>query len=907
MQLELRKYLAELFIPTVETHINYEKGKKLIFNYNEIEELIEIKKGQFLKIFFFNKENIHDILYSTEKNIDIDKYFHDKNISLNELFYLDLLIMDDTNIVNYEFSIQIIIKLCDKLLLLKKGLKKVILARIIIDLVESFKGFGTYNENINEKNLNKLISTCKHEILFQLNQNLSFWNDMKLDFIINSSIDELYSSIIVKLFESDLDSDEFVFNVIKELEIEEIEITQNIKNNLFKLLNFEKDHNNLKKKYFIINIKDIINKKKIHFYFILLKYILKDSFLIYHFSFLIDTRKLLIAFINNNLYELLVILSDLDDNTKENLEYIIKVLLDSDYYFNKYTRLKNCDKINKILNNKQLKYMFPLLSILLNLKLNNLILDNDEINSLLKKWNLFYGLMKEYKFKNIPKSREKELYKYLQDKNNEMILLKLFTEEQYDFFQKLNFDSTEEDIDELYFKHKTIIVNEEHLDEKSLVEYSEFQEKKAETTSMTIQSYTLQTEQELGNEANNIMLNENFIEYDIKIFQKSNKYKVIESVKTLVENEGLNDSYSHYTRNLSYGHFLIAGNSREIKIYNSYFEKKFEISLSSKLKNIYEISNKSCQRNEIQLMACCRNRVEFISIDTLNYSFHKYPLYQDIYDDIGYNSLYKIDNEYLICGETGGFILPEKLNNYGLFNSGNIVKKIFNNNYMNGININKNIFAFTSNSYLPEGDDILIIYDFAKNKICKKTTGYCFKISNNGISIMDISKLFSLNAQRQIMFCSCYDASKRNGILFFNINIEDNEFVESFYETGEFQPHCFCQLSIVENNNSIYGDINNEENINIKETEFFLIGGFDPIKRIGCIKLYKIKYNKDNNNIYISYIIDIINKDINKIDEFEMDVSCITQSRITGNLLITCLNGKTYLFKPPNLELFRKK
>ena len=226
---------------------------------------------------------------------------------------------------------------------------------------------------------------------------------------------------------------------------------------------------------------------------------------------------------------------------------------------------------------------------------------------------------------------------------------------------------------------------------------------------------------------------------------------------------------------------------------------------------------------------------------------------------------------------------------------------------MNGININKNIFAFTSNSYLPEGDDILIIYDFDKNKICKKTTGYFFKISNNGISIMDISKLFSLNVKRQIMFCSCYDASKRNGILFFNINIEDNEFVESFYETGEFQPHCFCQLSIVENNNSIYGDINNEENINIKETEFFLIGGFDPIKRIGCIKLYKIKYNKDNNNIYISYIIDIINKDINKMDEFEMDVSCITQSRITGNLLITCLNGKTYLFKPPNLELFRKK
>ena len=39
---------------------------------------------------------------------------------------------------------------------------------------------------------------------------------------------------------------------------------------------------------------------------------------------------------------------------------------------------------------------------------------------------------------------------------------------------------------------------------------------------------------------------------------------------------------------------------------------------------------------------------------------------------------------------------------------------------------------------------------------------------------------------------------------------------------------------------------------------------------------------------------------------FEMEVSSITQSRTSGNILITCLDGNVYLFRPPNLGLFLK-
>ena len=35
-----------------------------------------------------------------------------------------------------------------------------------------------------------------------------------------------------------------------------------------------------------------------------------------------------------------------------------------------------------------------------------------------------------------------------------------------------------------------------------------------------------------------------------------------------------------------------------------------------------------------------------------------------------------------------------------------------------------------------------------------------------------------------------------------------------------------------------------------------------------------------------------------------MPITCITQSNISGNILITCWDGNIYLFKPPNIDFF---
>ncbi len=103
----------------------------------------------------------------------------------------------------------------------------------------------------------------------------------------------------------------------------------------------------------------------------------------------------------------------------------------------------------------------------------------------------------------------------------------------------------------------------------------------------------------------------------------------------------------------------------------------------------------------------------------------------------------------------------------------------------------------------------------------------------------------------------------------------------------------------MKNNNPIDGDITVEENITINKSNVFLVGGFDREKGEGIIKMYKI-FTDETNNTSIEYEQDIIIEDL----RFDNPISCITQSKITGNILITSWDGNVYLFKPPNIHFF---
>ena len=105
-------------------------------------------------------------------------------------------------------------------------------------------------------------------------------------------------------------------------------------------------------KYYIINnIEDLLNQKKTNFYYILLKYILKNTIYIYNIESLNKTRKIILELIKNkkdNIYNEII-----NSDFKDKIEYIIETFTDSKYYYEKYENSLN--NIKDITNEKKNK------------------------------------------------------------------------------------------------------------------------------------------------------------------------------------------------------------------------------------------------------------------------------------------------------------------------------------------------------------------------------------------------------------------------------------------------------------------------------------------------------------------------------------------------------------------------
>ena len=63
---------------------------ELLFNFEEIKKLLDIKENNILKLFYFNKNKLHNILYDEEELINVDD-LNELNKNLSFYFYLNLL------------------------------------------------------------------------------------------------------------------------------------------------------------------------------------------------------------------------------------------------------------------------------------------------------------------------------------------------------------------------------------------------------------------------------------------------------------------------------------------------------------------------------------------------------------------------------------------------------------------------------------------------------------------------------------------------------------------------------------------------------------------------------------------------------------------------------------------------
>ena len=305
------------------------------------------------------------------------------------------------------------------------------------------------------------------------------------------------------------------------------------------------------------------------------------------------------------------------------------------------------------------------------------------------------------------------------------------------------------------------------------------------------------------------------------------------------------------------------------------------------------------KENEIKLLSCCNRNIinNIINLENFKYKRQNFEFPKETIQ-----SIFKLGKErFIIIGVTGIYLVE------GLAFHKTISKKgikINNKNYRGGIQINKFLFAFTSNSNFPNGEDKLIIYNINKKAIVQNIEEYSFIVSSNGLCLIDNK----IDENNKILLCACkkYILQQKNGILLINLEINDDDlkFQKIFYDTDDFEVNCFCQICNVENSNVIGENITQKENIKIYKTEFVLVGGFEGGKGEGIIKLFKII--KNSNCEKLEFLQDIEFEVNDNFKGFENSISCITQSNLTGNIIVTCLDGNTYLLNPPNIDFYLK-
>ena len=314
MKLKILEYLA-----LVNPINNYEFS--LITNYYEIRDLYDSNRKNFTKIIYYIMNSIHNLLYEFEEMINIQN----EEIHLNYLYYLILLIQDNTNIVNYTYSLDFI-KIINNLNNNKSNLRKIIISLIIVALINNYKNFSEednrqkqiYINSIEISNINFIENNSK--ILKEYKINLNDYKFYKIDYIYGQIIKQI-------ILNHDFEDYQNIYDIIKDLDLENISINKYLFDELHKIL----DNNIINDKQ-IKNKEDFNKKYIINFYYILLKYILKNPVFIYNIRFLWDSRKKIIQIIKSPDK---IILNNNKDfiEYKERLYFIIKTLTDSEYYY----------------------------------------------------------------------------------------------------------------------------------------------------------------------------------------------------------------------------------------------------------------------------------------------------------------------------------------------------------------------------------------------------------------------------------------------------------------------------------------------------------------------------------------------------------------------------------------------
>jgi hypothetical protein len=313
---------------------------KLIKNFDDVKNILQLKNSQATKYFFFAKEKVHQILLDNDEVIDLG-YIKDSK-ELFFYFYLFLLICEDTILYNYTYDKRFITEINKLQVENQKNINKLIFAKILVFVSKDYKDITNINDE--EEGINQVIKE-NEEIIEKMENEIWKKINISKEKFKSKNLDEIYTNIIIYLIQNEDFWKSFGCEDIfeKELDLNNIYLTPKMHENLVKYFN-EKKNKDQFEKYLILSEEDLSKKEKINFYYIMFKYIFKDSYI--DLDFFTETKKAIINIVKTA-EEKIVAISKKSDK----IEYLLILFTGSEQFKNIKEKIKG--QIDKPLLQKE--------------------------------------------------------------------------------------------------------------------------------------------------------------------------------------------------------------------------------------------------------------------------------------------------------------------------------------------------------------------------------------------------------------------------------------------------------------------------------------------------------------------------------------------------------------------------
>ena len=464
-KIELQSKLSELS-PEIRNDKEY-----LLKSHEENMKLLKKQHEEnMIKLCYLHKEEIHKILKKEDEIINIkEENIHQQG--LMSLFYLKLVIKSDKFEINYSYDKALVNNIDRRIKEETKPLKKLILYILFDTILENYQQLDKSEGSTTSEEIEKLIKDNKNS----LEKQLPLLKEYNINLVHNKDIDleYIYCEIIEYLIKNKkFEEYKFTENIMEQLDLKNICLTRNIYEALKKF--FEENTNEeFISGYRIKNFESLINEKIINFFFILLKYVFKHNIYLYNIRFLLETKKSILDILKKNYLNIIDILSCKEEKEKESLKFrskfILNYFIDSEYYISKNsfsrlsevlkyfenfhfeTKKREIKEIKEIIAKKIYKNGDKYVSFYEEAERRNkrynilkYIADNKDVKlteenflkNFIKPWeNCNEKSIHEKKINKL-KTNKRILFNYFTDEKNKSDILKIFKQDEVDYFIK---------------------------------------------------------------------------------------------------------------------------------------------------------------------------------------------------------------------------------------------------------------------------------------------------------------------------------------------------------------------------------------------------------------------------------------------------------------------------------------